>query len=63
MTTPMPEARWDDFVLAVLLIVVGGFRVALALETDERWGAEATLAAVTTFLGFLVLLSAWRRRR
>ncbi|MEO8701144.1 MAG: hypothetical protein ABI867_13930 [Kofleriaceae bacterium] len=59
----MPGARWDDLVLGMLLIVLGGFRVVLALSENEKFGAEATLAAVTTGLGFLVLVSAWRRRQ
>jgi protein-S-isoprenylcysteine O-methyltransferase Ste14 len=60
---PIEGARWDDLVLSTLLIVLGGFRVVLAVTEHERWGAESTLAAVTTFIGLLLLLSAIRRRR
>jgi len=41
----------DDHFLALLMIVIGGIRVACALVTHEHWGAEATLAAIMFALG------------
>lgn len=54
-----PAARWDDRVLAALMIAVGGIRVGVAVGTDESFGAEPSIAAVMLALG--VLLLCWRR--
>ncbi|MGN6108094.1 MAG: hypothetical protein ACTHU0_23505 [Kofleriaceae bacterium] len=54
--------RWDDRLLGSLLLLVGGFRVVLALATGEPFGAEASIAAVATALGFLIIASTIGRR-
>ena len=46
-------ARWDDRVLAALMIALGAPRVVLALASHEHFGAEATLAAIAACLGLL----------
>lgn len=51
--------RRDDVVLAVLLVVLGSIRVAIALGTRESFGAEATVATAMLILG--VALVARRR--
>ena len=56
------DARWDDLVLGLLLLVLGGLRVVLAVADHERFGVEATLATIVTGLGVLILLSTVTRR-
>ena len=50
---------WEDVALAFLLVVIGGFRVAMALAMGEVFGAEASLAAIALVLGLVVF--PWRR--
>ncbi len=50
-------ARWDDRVLGLLMIVLGAPRVVIALVLREHFGAEASLAAIMTSLGLLILAS------
>ena len=52
------SARWDDRVLAALMIAVGGIRVGVAIGTNESFGAEPSIAAVMVALGALLLF--WR---
>jgi len=47
-------ARWDDYVLSLMLIVLGTIRVTLAFANHEDFGAEATIAAVMAGLGVLL---------
>lgn len=58
-------ARWDDYVLSVMLIVIGTVRVTLAVANREPFETEATIAAVMVALGVLLGLStlAHARRR
>jgi NADH:ubiquinone oxidoreductase subunit K len=56
------ELRRDDQILAVLMIVVGGIRVALAIALDEAFGTEATLAGVAVGIGLALLVASFRRR-
>ena len=51
-------SRWDDRVLAAMMIVFGGLRVGIALGEHERFGAQPTLAAIMLVLGLAILL--WR---
>ena len=46
--------RHDDAVLGVLLVAIGGLRVAIALATGECWGGEASIAAILVVLGVLL---------
>ncbi|MBL0220826.1 MAG: hypothetical protein IPQ07_44020 [Myxococcales bacterium] len=55
-------ARWDDRILAVVMIGLGAPRAILALVEHEVFGAEATVAAVVACLGLLLLLTTRRRR-
>jgi hypothetical protein len=57
------DARWDDIVLAVLMLVLAAPRVVLALAHHEAFGAETTVAAIFTALGLLLLATANRVRR
>lgn len=56
-------ARWDDRILAILMLGLAGPRVILALVDHETFGAESTIAAIVASLGLLLLLSSTRRRR
>ena len=47
-------ARWDDRVLAIVMLVLGVPRVVIALADHESFGAEATVAAITAGLGLLL---------
>lgn len=57
---PPPAIDRDDSVLAVLLLVLGGFRVAIAAANGETWGPEPTIALLMIVCGFGLLLP--RRR-
>jgi hypothetical protein len=57
---PIEPARWDDYVLAILLLVVAGPRLVLALMYDRPLGVEGTLAALFVVLALLLVLP--RRR-
>jgi hypothetical protein len=54
-------AVWDDFVLGGLLSGLGGLRVLIAFAEHERFATEATLAAIATLVGILVLIAAATR--
>jgi hypothetical protein len=56
------EERRDDYVLAALLVFLGGWRVVLALATDEPFGTEPTIAAIMTALGVVTAVAAAVRR-
>jgi hypothetical protein len=53
-------ARWDDQVLAVLLLMIGVPRMILAVYYDRPLGVEGTLAIAAVVLGLAIL--AFRRR-
>jgi hypothetical protein len=46
----------DDSVLGVLLLVLGGFRVAAAAAVGEIWSAEPTIALFMIVCGLGLLL-------
>lgn len=48
-------ARWDDRVLAAMMIAFGGLRVGIAIGGHERFTAEPTLAAIMLGVGILIL--------
>lgn len=56
----MEPGRWDDYVLAGLLLVIGVPRAILALCLDHPLGVEGSLSLVCAGLG-LVLLAGRRR--
>jgi len=53
-------ARWDDYVLAVLLLIIGVPRVILAALYDRPLGVEGTLSIACVALAFLVIVLARR---
>jgi hypothetical protein len=52
--------RWDDLVLAALLLVIGVPRVILAAFYDRPLGVEGTLSIASVAVALWILLS--RRR-
>ena len=50
------ESRYDDLVLGILMLAIGGLRVGLAIGGGEPWGAEVSLAAIVTALGVFLLV-------
>jgi len=48
--------RWDDYVLAALLLIIGVPRVILAALYDRPLGTEGTLSIACVGLALLVLL-------
>lgn len=53
-------ARWDDRILAIVMIGLGVPRAILAMAQHETFGAESTIAALVAVLGVLLLLSTRR---
>lgn len=54
-------ARRDDLILGFVMLVLGAPRVVMALAAHETFGAETTVAAITTFLGVILLVTRPRR--
>ncbi len=54
-------ARWDDFVLAALLLLIGVPRVILAAIYDRPLGVEGTLSIACVVIALIIVFS--RRRR
>jgi hypothetical protein len=52
----------DDYILAAMLVGLGGWRVVLAFVTGESFGTEPTIAAIMTGLGVLLVLATFGRR-
>lgn len=57
---PVEPPRWDDLVLAVLLLIIGVPRVILAAFYDRPLGVEGTLSIASVVLALLIILA--RRR-
>ena len=57
---PIAPERWDDYTLAVLLLLIGVPRVILAVLYDRPLGVEGTLSIICVALALLVLI---RRHR
>lgn len=55
-------ARWDDRILAIVMLGLGLPRIILAFAEHENFGAEATIAAIVAGLGLLLLLTSRRPR-
>jgi hypothetical protein len=55
-------ARWDDRILAIVMLGLGLPRVILAFADHETFGAEPTIAAIVAGLGLLLLLTTRRAR-
>lgn len=56
------EEHRDDYVLAGMLVGLGGWRVVLAFATGEQFDTESTIAAIMTGLGVLLALATFVRR-
>jgi hypothetical protein len=56
-------ARWDDLVLAVLLLIIGAPRAIDALIHERPIEAEGALSIICVTLGLLILIrrNAWSR--
>ena len=50
------EVARDDTILGVLLLVLGGFRMAVTIATGEVWRAEPTIALLMVLCGLGLLL-------
>jgi hypothetical protein len=59
----MENERWDDVVLAALLLLIGIPRVVLAAFYDRPFGVEDTLSIVCVVLGLVLLVARRRPRR
>lgn len=57
---PIEPERWDDYALAILLLLIGVPRAILAALYDRPLGVEGTLSMICVGLALLVLI---RRRR
>lgn len=55
-------ARWDDYVLAVLLLIIGVPRVILAALYERPLGVEGTLSITCVVLAFFLLVFTRRTR-
>ena len=53
---PIEPARWDDYVLGILLLLIGLPRVILAALYDRPLGVEGTLSIIGVALALLVLI-------
>ncbi len=54
-------ARWDDRILALVMMVLAVPRVVLAVTAHEPFGAEATIAVIVAGLGLVLMMSTRRR--
>jgi hypothetical protein len=52
----LEASRWDDIVLAALLLVIGVPRMLLAFLYDHPIGAEGALAMVSVGLALFILI-------
>jgi hypothetical protein len=52
--------RWDDYVLAILLLLIAAPRVAIAIWHDRPLGVEGTFSIGMVVLALLII--AFRRR-
>jgi hypothetical protein len=59
----MEPSRWDDVVLAVLLLIIGVPRAVDAVVRERPIEAEGALSIICVVLGLLILLrrNAWSR--
>ncbi len=56
----MPGEEW---VLAIVLVVLGAVRIAIALATHEEFAADVTIAGLLGAIGCVLLAQLARRRR
>jgi hypothetical protein len=55
---PIEPTRWDDVVLAVLLLIIGVPRTVIAIVHDRPIEAEGAVSMACVLLALLILL--WR---
>lgn len=53
---PVEPARWDDYVLVVLLLLIGVPRALLGILYDRPLGVEGSLAVACVVLALLIVL-------
>ncbi len=53
--------RWDDYILAGLMLVISVPRAVLALTSGHPFGAEDTLSMAFVVVSLVLLLRATRR--
>lgn len=58
-----PRAPGEEWVLAVVLVLLGVVRVAIALATHEDFAADVTIAALLGAIGCVLLAQLARRSR
>ena len=49
-------ARWDDYVLAILLLLIAVPRVAIAIWHDRPLGVEGTVSLAFVVLALLIIV-------
>jgi hypothetical protein len=49
-------SRWDDYVLACLLLLVGAPRVILAIRYDRPLGVEGTLSMLFVVIALVIVI-------
>ena len=52
---PIEPARWDDYVLGILLLLIGVPRVVLAVLYDRPLAVEGTLSLISVVLALGLL--------
>jgi hypothetical protein len=61
---PIEPTRWDDVVLAVLLLIIGIPRAVIAIIHDQPIEAEGVISFACVLLALLILLwRNWKRPR
>lgn len=58
-----PQPPGEEWVLAIVLVVIGAARVVLALATHEELAADVTIAALLGALGCVLLAQLARHTR
>jgi hypothetical protein len=58
-----PQPPGEEWVLAVVLVVLGAVRVVIALATHEELAADVTIAALLGAIGCVLLAQLARRTR
>ena len=53
-------ARWDDYVLAGLLLLIALPRCILAILYDRPFGVEGTLSMLFVVLALAIVIRRWR---
>ena len=60
---PLEPARWDDVVLAIMLLAIGLPRLFLAILYDRPFGVEPTLSLGCVLFALFIIAHRQRARR